>query len=205
MTTSKETMNCEDYKAALAADPSATPAGGAEHVAACESCAAFKADMQSLDAKIARALAISVPELVLPELPDIDADNVTRLPTKSRHTFSIPIWLGIAATVVIAAFVGVRLIDLDPGTTPSALIEAANYLNTHLRGRTLSEARAESVADFLAQEGVSSGRIDTKGFGENQPVASNDSDNGRQKNRRVEVVIDADSLPAQPERKASLN
>ena len=36
-----------------------------------------------------------------------------------------------------------RLIDLDPGVTPSALVEAANYLNTHLRGRTLSEARAE--------------------------------------------------------------
>ncbi len=36
-----------------------------------------------------------------------------------------------------------RLIDVDPGTTPSALIEASNYLNTHLRGRTLTEARAE--------------------------------------------------------------
>jgi heat-inducible transcriptional repressor len=36
-----------------------------------------------------------------------------------------------------------RLIDLDPGTTPSALIEAGNYLNTQIRGRTLSEARAE--------------------------------------------------------------
>jgi heat-inducible transcriptional repressor len=36
-----------------------------------------------------------------------------------------------------------RLTDLDPGTTPSALIEAANYLNAHLRGRTLSEAKAE--------------------------------------------------------------
>jgi heat-inducible transcriptional repressor len=36
-----------------------------------------------------------------------------------------------------------RIITLDSGTTPSALIEAANYLNAHLRGRTLSEARAE--------------------------------------------------------------
>src|SRR3990170_8559671 len=36
-----------------------------------------------------------------------------------------------------------RLIDLDPGTTPSSLIEAANYLNAHLRGRSLTEARAE--------------------------------------------------------------
>ena len=36
-----------------------------------------------------------------------------------------------------------RLIDLDPGTTPSALIEAGNYLNSHIRGRTLAEARTE--------------------------------------------------------------
>ncbi len=36
-----------------------------------------------------------------------------------------------------------RLIDIDPGTTPSALVEAANYLNRALRGRTLSEARDE--------------------------------------------------------------
>ena len=36
-----------------------------------------------------------------------------------------------------------RLIDLAPGTTPSSLLEAANYLNAHLRGRSLSEARAE--------------------------------------------------------------
>jgi heat-inducible transcriptional repressor len=36
-----------------------------------------------------------------------------------------------------------RLIGLDPGTTPSSLIEGANYLNTHLRGRSLAEATAE--------------------------------------------------------------
>ncbi len=36
-----------------------------------------------------------------------------------------------------------RIVDLDAGTTPSALIEASNYLNTHLRGRSLSEARTE--------------------------------------------------------------
>jgi heat-inducible transcriptional repressor len=36
-----------------------------------------------------------------------------------------------------------RLVTLDPGTTPSALIEASNYLNAHLRGRTLSESKTE--------------------------------------------------------------
>jgi heat-inducible transcriptional repressor len=43
-----------------------------------------------------------------------------------------------------------RLIALEPGTTPSALIEAANYLNANLRGRTLSEARAELERRELA-------------------------------------------------------
>ncbi len=36
-----------------------------------------------------------------------------------------------------------RVINLDPGTTPSSLIEAANYLNTHLRGRSVTDAAAE--------------------------------------------------------------
>jgi heat-inducible transcriptional repressor len=36
-----------------------------------------------------------------------------------------------------------RIVDLDAGTTPSSLIEAGNYLNAHLRGRSLSEAKSE--------------------------------------------------------------
>ncbi len=115
MTVSKENMNCNDYQEALAAEPSASFAGGEEHVAACESCAVFKADIESLDAKIAKALAIDVPELVLPELPDIEEDNVVRLSPKGKRTIVLPAWIAIAATVVIAAFVGVRMIDLDPG------------------------------------------------------------------------------------------
>ncbi len=52
------------------------------------------------------------------------------------------------ALVVLVAEDGAvenRLIDIDPGTTPSSLTEAANFMNTHLRGRTLSEAQAELV------------------------------------------------------------
>jgi outer membrane protein OmpA-like peptidoglycan-associated protein len=59
----------------------------------------------------------------------------------------------------------------------------------------LSERRAESVAVTLADSGVSRGRITTQGFGERYPVAPNtgpdgaDTPAGREKNRRVEVVI----------------
>lgn len=53
----------------------------------------------------------------------------------------------------------------------------------------LSERRAEAVRDTLVNMGVSSGRVETKGFGEEFPVASNDTSGGRQQNRRVEIVI----------------
>ena len=55
--------------------------------------------------------------------------------------------------------------------------------------QTLSERRATSVADYLSSHGVQSARIATRGFGESQPVASNDTEDGRSANRRVEIKI----------------
>jgi outer membrane protein OmpA-like peptidoglycan-associated protein len=53
----------------------------------------------------------------------------------------------------------------------------------------LSERRAQSVANHLMGLGVPNSRISTVGLGETNPVASNDSEEGRQQNRRVEVAI----------------
>jgi len=55
--------------------------------------------------------------------------------------------------------------------------------------QTLSERRATAVADYLAGHGVQSARLGTRGFGESQPVASNETDDGRAANRRVEIKI----------------
>ena len=54
----------------------------------------------------------------------------------------------------------------------------------------LSERRAGSVHTYLLQQGVGSQRISSSGLGESQPIADNDTDAGRQQNRRVEVIID---------------
>jgi outer membrane protein OmpA-like peptidoglycan-associated protein len=54
----------------------------------------------------------------------------------------------------------------------------------------LSEARAQSVFDYLAKSGVSDDIMETRGFGKTQPRASNESAKGRQENRRVEIVIE---------------
>ncbi len=60
--------------------------------------------------------------------------------------------------------------------------------------QTLSEQRAGSVRDFLAQQGVPATSITARGFGMTQPVASNDTAEGRQQNRRVEIVVNGDSI-----------
>ena len=54
--------------------------------------------------------------------------------------------------------------------------------------QVLSEKRANSVKNFLVSQGVTA-EITTKGYGESKPVASNDTAEGRQKNRRVEIII----------------
>ena len=58
----------------------------------------------------------------------------------------------------------------------------------------LSERRADSVRSFLIQNGVPAGTITAKGFGESQPVASNDTAAGRQRNRRVEMIVSGDII-----------
>lgn len=54
---------------------------------------------------------------------------------------------------------------------------------------TLSERRAQSVADFLKGQAVAGSRISTVGLGESNPVTSNETAAGRQQNRRVEIAI----------------
>lgn len=53
----------------------------------------------------------------------------------------------------------------------------------------LSERRAESVGNYLAQSGVSRSRLQMRGYGQTQPVASNDNEAGRAQNRRVEITL----------------
>lgn len=57
----------------------------------------------------------------------------------------------------------------------------------------LSQRRATSASDYLVTQGVSSGRLRTAGRGEMEPIGANDTEAGRQANRRVEVAIFANA------------
>jgi outer membrane protein OmpA-like peptidoglycan-associated protein len=87
----------------------------------------------------------------------------------------------------------------------SGIVLAHPGLNLQIEGHTdsvgsddfnqsLSERRADSVRDFLAQQGVAPTSITARGFGKTQPVAANDTAEGRQRNRRVEIVVNGDAI-----------
>jgi len=60
----------------------------------------------------------------------------------------------------------------------------------------LSDRRAGSVQEFLVQQGVAAGSVTAVGFGKMEPVASNDTAEGRQQNRRVELVVNGADIGA---------
>lgn len=87
----------------------------------------------------------------------------------------------------------------------SGILLAHPGLNLQIEGHTdsvggdefnqqLSEQRAGSVRDFLAEQGVPVSTITARGFGKTQPVATNDTPEGRQRNRRVELVLNGDAI-----------
>ena len=60
----------------------------------------------------------------------------------------------------------------------------------------LSEHRSEGVRDYLTQQGMAASSVTSTGFGKSQPVATNDTAEGRQQNRRVELVISGEVIGA---------
>ncbi len=58
----------------------------------------------------------------------------------------------------------------------------------------LSEQRGEAVRGYLTDQGMATGSVTARGFGKTQPVASNDTAEGRQQNRRVEIVISGEVI-----------
>lgn len=74
---------------------------------------------------------------------------------------------------------GIKSFEIDGHTDSDASDE---------HNKTLSDNRAKSVKEFLASQGVTA-NITTNGYGESRPIASNDTPEGKQKNRRVEIII----------------
>ena len=99
--------------------------------------------------------------------------------------------LNAQARIALARFAGIVVIYPAirfrvEGHTDNTGSEATN--------RALSLGRANSVRDYLLQQGVETARISVVGLGPDQPVADNSTNQGRARNRRVEIVLSGDPI-----------
>ena len=60
----------------------------------------------------------------------------------------------------------------------------------------LSQQRGDTVRDFLVQQGLAADTVTAVGLGKAEPVADNSTNEGRQKNRRVEIIVSGDAIGA---------
>jgi outer membrane protein OmpA-like peptidoglycan-associated protein len=90
------------------------------------------------------------------------------------------------AKLVIAKLAGILLIMEDLNLRVEGHTDATGPYDYNLR---LSEDRARSVVQFLAEQGIAATRMVAEGYGPDRPIASNDTGEGRSRNRRVELVI----------------
>jgi outer membrane protein OmpA-like peptidoglycan-associated protein len=96
----------------------------------------------------------------------------TRLMNRSRHTVS-------ELVEVLKAYPNVE-----------ARIEAhTDNMGDPRQNKALSEKRAAAIKQMLVSAGIAEARLKTEGVGEEKPIASNDTVEGRRRNRRVEVVV----------------
>jgi len=77
----------------------------------------------------------------------------------------------------------------DEPRTEVLIIGHTDAVGEDAYNRSLSDRRSDAAAGFLGAQGVTRSRVRTDGKGEQEPVASNDTDEGRQRNRRVEIAI----------------
>lgn len=82
-----------------------------------------------------------------------------------------------------------RVVNEHPELKKIRIEGHTDAVGNDLSNLKLSQARAESVAAYLKSKGVDGSRLDAAGFGEMRPIASNDTDDGRSQNRRVEFII----------------
>ena len=81
-----------------------------------------------------------------------------------------------------------RSLEKYPGSNV-LIVGHTDSVGSDSYNEALSQRRSRAAADYLVSQGVTRSRIEARGLGEREPVTGNDTESGRQQNRRVEVAI----------------
>lgn len=112
-------------------------------------------------------------------------------------TFASSMLYGFDSDVVLPdAAANLRSLGASLGRFPNTdilIVGHTDAVGSTTYNQALSERRAAAAAHYLVNQGVTTGRVRTSGRGEMDPVATNDTEAGRQTNRRVEIAIVANA------------
>jgi hypothetical protein len=111
--------------------------------------------------------------------------NLRRALALSGGEWSVMFSSPLAITLWVLAISALVL----PWGTEVLVVGHTDSVGSDAYNQGLSERRAASARSYLIGAGLESGRVRAVGMGENEPIASNDTDAGRQQNRRVEIAI----------------
>jgi len=118
----------------------------------------------------ARGLIVSMPDVLF------DTGSANLKPTARERLAKV--------SGILIAYPDIRVeVDGYTDSTGSALFN-----------EQLSQHRADSVRSYMDQQGVPPSSISTRGLGQSNPIASNETSTGRQQNRRVELVVSGESI-----------
>jgi outer membrane protein OmpA-like peptidoglycan-associated protein len=180
-----------DAAEASAADAARQASADAE---AAKASAADAARLASADAEAARASAADAAARQAEELQrQIDALQAKATDRGLVLTLGDVLFTSGRADLKVGATSNLNrlVVFLNQNPTRNVQIEGhTDSVGTDDYNQALSQRRAESVKSYLVQQGIDSQRIIASGKGEGFPVSDNESDGGRQQNRRVEVIIE---------------
>ena len=141
-------------------------------------------DDQKRDLEKNLATEIKLRQASIEKLPN-DVVRITMTSQTAFETNSANIKSGFQSTMDKLADVMVRY-----GKTTLTIVGHTDDVGSNAYNQSLSERRALSVAEYLEKKRVDSMRLATAGKGETQPRSSNNTEAGRQENRRVEIYVE---------------
>ncbi len=147
---------------------------------------------------------LALKDKFIPLSENVDLTDVKEYKEIERDLYLVPLEVGVPVRLNNVFFDFDKSVlrkesfpELDRVVTlmqenPKLKVEIAghtDWMGTDEYNQKLSQRRTNSVVKYLVDHGVSSTRLVPKGYGEKQPIATNATDEGRQKNRRVEFVV----------------
>ncbi len=140
----------------------------------------------------------------VPLSENIDLQELTEYKEIERDLYLVPIEVGVPfrlnniffdfdkAVLKKESFPELDRMLLLMNENPEMTFEIAghtDWIGTDAYNNGLSQRRADAVQNYFIEKGIAASRLTSKGYGESRPVATNATDEGRAKNRRVELII----------------